>query len=141
MATEGWVSEALLIVGDSTRPSPVPAPPTPEPTQVVVAAVVPPTVSFPATLSNGGNVRSGPGLSHTIIGNFDAGTAVDLLDTKAGWWLIRIGSLQGWMSGTLLKVPAEALKHWNVPAVVVAPPKAVPAGSSGPVVASPLQAS
>jgi SH3-like domain-containing protein len=153
MAFEGWLSKTLLIVSaplaDPLTP-PAPAAPA-EP--VVVAPVAPvaapvapvaapaapaavaaaPVVSFRATMSNGGNVRSGPGLGHTVIGNFHAGTAVDLLDTKAGWWLVRIGSLQGWMSGTLLKVPGEALKHWKVPDVVAAP-------AAPPKPAAPMQA-
>lgn len=140
MATEGWVNKTLLIVGESTtaptEQSVAPAVPViVEPAAPVVPA---PVVSFPATMSNGGNVRSGPGIANSIIGNFDAGTAVDLLDTKSGWWYVRIGSLQGWISGTLLKIPAEALKHWNVPAVVVRPTK--PATSNGTVNAAPLQA-
>ena len=157
---EGWLSSTLLIVGDNVKQAteqpqplapegaaPVVAAPVPVPTAVApipaapvpVAPITAPAISFAATMRNGGNVRSGPGLANTIVGNFDAGTAVELLNTKAGWWHVRIGSLQGWMSGTLLKVPVEALKHWNVPAVVAAPPKAVAVAPAKPVAAAPAK--
>lgn len=160
VAFEGWLSRTLLIVSDTiVQPTEQPQPPVAEPPVPVPAAPAPaapvpaaptvaptaaptvgPEVSFAATMKNGGNVRSGPGLGNAVVGNFHAGTTVQLLGTKAGWWKVRIGSLQGWMSGTLIKVPTEALKYWKVPEVVSAPPKPAAPAPAAAANAAPVKA-
>lgn len=50
------------------------------------------------------NVRSGPGVSYSVVGTLLVNTQVQLLQTQDDWMQIQFGNLTGWVSGPLITI-------------------------------------
>lgn len=53
------------------------------------------------------NVRPGPSTEQPPVASLARGTRVELLDTAAGWYRIRVGSVSGYVSGDYITVIDE----------------------------------
>ncbi len=106
----GWVSRSLLNL-------------TPEliakvgPAQPDAAASSSAPTGLTATVFNGGNVRTGPGVSNGVVEQINAGETVQLLAKNAAGSWIKITTPRkttGWVSVTLLTVDAATLAKVTV---------------------------
>jgi uncharacterized protein YraI len=50
------------------------------------------------------NVRAGSGVEQALIGSVEPGMAFVIEDSRAGWYAIRYGDGQGWVSGEYVTV-------------------------------------
>lgn len=90
------VAEAIADVLSEPTPAPEPQPaPTPDPA---------PTVDIRYVDATRVNMRSGPSTDFRVVDTLSRGTQVQVLDTDAGWALLRVSStqLEGWMSEQFL---------------------------------------
>jgi len=119
----GWMSSDYL---EKVAP---PAPP-----------AAPPITSMPVSdykTTIGLNLRSGPGLEHTIIGSGATGTTVKGTGRQSGiWYEVKLGTQTGWMSSEyLVKVTPPAPAPAPAPTPAPAP---APTPAPAPVVKSPI---
>lgn len=129
--------QAGSVAAPSPAPSPqaaVTAPVTPTPVKVAATPTIVSTpTAAPATpaaqaeiVSAGLNVRSGPGISHTIIAALIEGDTVPILkvDPDTGWLLVQLpgGEETGWISNNPVYVSvSEALEGAKVKPVKAEP--------------------
>jgi uncharacterized protein YgiM (DUF1202 family) len=87
--------------------TPVTPRPTPPPTETPVAETTPTVAPLTGTVNIGANVRSGPGVEFAIVGVLAEGDVVALEGRQGTWYLVRVGELNGWMSGQVLTIDPE----------------------------------
>jgi SH3-like domain-containing protein len=113
---EGWSHNAVLLLNSSTIGR--------IPVQGAAGAVAPTapratpsfdlTTGLLASVSNGGNVRSAPNLSATVLDQVHASETVELLGkTRSGVWyqVKNMREQVGWVHYTLLSVPADVAEQ------------------------------
>lgn len=141
-ATQPPQAEATAAGGDQ------PAPAQEQPTPTTEPATNTPAPANPEVLiTNGINVRQGPGTNYPVIGAANAGQrfAVTAKNQSGDWWQINFNGQTGWVFGQLVttqNVQAVALAQ-NIPApppptnTPVPPP---PANTPAPVAQAPTAA-
>ena len=81
-----------------------------------------------ATVSNGGNIRQAPNLKATILGQIHAGQIVFLLKRSADsrWFYVAAPEATGWVSASLLSIPAGVAERIPVSSQSQAPAQPSP---------------
>ncbi len=116
----GWVAHEVIDVDAATASGIVVAKSTP-------AASLAKPAAKATILSAGLNLRTGPSLTHAVVGKAFRGASVDVIDQQASWYQIKtVLGTTGWVLGDFLQVPNSA-------AVVAAP-----AGAAAPVIVAPV---
>jgi uncharacterized protein YraI len=109
-----------------------------------VPATAVPTADLSLKILQPANVRTGPGMVYPIIGGLQAGTSVpvDGRDSSGQWYVIKMGAMQGWVSGIVASyggdagaLPIIAAPPTPIPTPV--PPTATPVPTAIPVPTSP----
>ncbi len=126
---EGWVSATLLSVDAALAAQ------LPEENGIAAPAPTPALSGLKASVFNGGNVRTLPSTKGEVLDQINAGETVSLIaQSPDGKWLLILNprSVTGWVSETLLTLPAtakQALPVSNLPAnqAASAPTPAAPA--------------
>jgi N-acetylmuramoyl-L-alanine amidase len=70
-------------------------------------AVSPSTNSSGSVTANGLRVRKGPGTNYQVIGSFNSGQAVEILNYNDDWAEVRTTDLRGWVSKEYIKTTAN----------------------------------
>ena len=84
-----------------------------------------------ATVSNGGNIRQTPNLKAKILGQIHAGQIVFLLErsTDSRWFYIAAPEATGWVSASLLSIPAGIAERVPISSQSQAPAQPTPTPS------------
>jgi hypothetical protein len=85
-------------------PEPVPAPLPAEPEAVEALPAPLPEPYDTKTLRTRSNLRAEPSTHAEVVGTFDAGTQIGLLDLKDGWYHVRIDTTLGWVYAPLVEM-------------------------------------
>ena len=104
-------------------PTVTPIGPTPTPLPTIPPIAIPPTPepqpTLTATAVLNANVRNGPGTDFAIVGTALAGSVIELLSARDGWYqVITAEGVEGWMADQVLEVDpdtAAAVPLANVP--------------------------
>jgi hypothetical protein len=108
-ATQPTAAPALAQASPTDAPTAAPATFTPVVTATPVPSITPtPLVQLTITNTNDFvNIRSGPGLTYTVISRLNKGQTATVLgrNADASWWLIEINTVRGWVYG-LLVIPS-----------------------------------
>ncbi|MBX3064257.1 MAG: SH3 domain-containing protein [Anaerolineae bacterium] len=97
-AGKGWINRYYVITRDWDRNAPV---------------VESTSTDFAGTVSAGsGALRATPKLDGEKIGSYVRRTEVTIIGQSedGGWWLVKVGTQQGWMSKAVIRTSREANK-------------------------------
>lgn len=103
-ATVAFLAACAPVEPPETVPAPVPDEPD--------AVEAPPAPPLPEpydtkTLRTRSNLRAEPNTRAEVVGTFDAGTRIGLLDLKDGWYYVRIDTTLGWVYAPLVQMSSS----------------------------------